>query len=114
MKDADGHHDDGFTLIEMLIVIVILGILATVVIVSVRGITDRGEQSSCDTDARTLATAIESYFAEVGGNTIPATGVGADQFERTLVNQGLLREASQLYDVDTNGDLTVVATSHCA
>ena len=34
--------DEGFTLIELLIVIVILGILATVVVFSVRGLTDPG------------------------------------------------------------------------
>ncbi len=35
--------DHGFTLVEILVVIVILGILAVVVAFSVRGVTDRGE-----------------------------------------------------------------------
>jgi prepilin-type N-terminal cleavage/methylation domain-containing protein len=34
--------DKGFTLVELLIVIVILGILATVTVFAVRGITDQG------------------------------------------------------------------------
>jgi prepilin-type N-terminal cleavage/methylation domain-containing protein len=35
--------DRGFTLVEILIVIVVLGVVATITLVSVRGITDRGE-----------------------------------------------------------------------
>ena len=38
--------DKGFTLVELLIVIVILGILATVTVFAVRGITDKGQTSA--------------------------------------------------------------------
>ena len=37
--------DRGFTLVELLIVIVILGILATVTVFAVRGITDKGQNN---------------------------------------------------------------------
>jgi general secretion pathway protein G len=56
--------DKGFTLVELLIVIVILGILATVTVFAVRGITDRGQDNACDVEARTLSTAIEAYYAD--------------------------------------------------
>ena len=39
----DNKQDKGFTLVELLIVIVILGILATVTVFAVRGITDQGQ-----------------------------------------------------------------------
>jgi prepilin-type N-terminal cleavage/methylation domain-containing protein len=55
--------DKGFTLVELLIVIVILGILATVTVFAVRGITDKGQKNACDVEKRTLDTAIESYYA---------------------------------------------------
>ena len=55
--------DKGFTLVELLIVIVILGILATVTVFAVRGITDQGQENACDVEARTLDTAIEAYYA---------------------------------------------------
>ena len=42
--------DKGFTLVELLIVIVILGILATVTVFAVRGITDQGKASACAAD----------------------------------------------------------------
>ncbi|MGA0895524.1 MAG: type II secretion system protein, partial [Ilumatobacteraceae bacterium] len=37
--------DKGFTLVELLIVIVILGILATVTVFAVQGITTRGKEA---------------------------------------------------------------------
>ncbi|MGK0477373.1 MAG: general secretion pathway protein G [Ilumatobacter sp.] len=58
------NQDKGFTLVELLIVIVILGILATVTVFAVRGITDKGQENACAVEARTLETAIESYYAQ--------------------------------------------------
>jgi len=60
----ENKQDKGFTLVELLIVIVILGILATVTVFAVRGITDRGQDNACAVEARTLDTAIEAYYAD--------------------------------------------------
>ena len=62
--------DKGFTLVELLIVIVILGILATVTVFAVRGITNSGKESACASDKKVLETAAESYMAQEG--TYPA------------------------------------------
>jgi general secretion pathway protein G len=66
--------DKGFTLVELLIVIVILGILSTVTVFAVRGITNKGQTSACAADKATLATASEAYFSQYGTTEI-ATGV---------------------------------------
>jgi general secretion pathway protein G len=60
----ENKQDKGFTLVELLIVIVILGILATVTVFAVRGITDRGQDNACDVEGRTLDTAVEAYYAQ--------------------------------------------------
>jgi prepilin-type N-terminal cleavage/methylation domain-containing protein len=112
--------DQGFTLVELLIVIVILGILATVTVFAVRGITDQGKTSACEADQKTLETAAETYFAQYGGTAIPITGgtlptgatwtLGANP-EETLVNAGFLRSVSAKYVVNANGSLTAQDTA---
>ena len=69
--EVEEKQDKGFTLVELLIVIVILGILATVTVFAVRGITDQGKTSTCKADSKTLQTAYEAYVAQYGGTTIP-------------------------------------------
>jgi prepilin-type N-terminal cleavage/methylation domain-containing protein len=56
--------DKGFTLVELLIVIVILGILATVVVFAVAGVTDKAKGNACATTEKTLLTAVESARAD--------------------------------------------------
>ncbi len=99
---AEQKQDKGFTLVELLIVIVILGILATVTVFAVRGITDQGKTSACEADQKTLETAVEAYFAQNGSSTITAPA------ETTLVSQGFLRSESGKFDVTTSGALTAV------
>ena len=70
----ENKQDKGFTLVELLIVIVILGILATVTVFAVRGITDRGQTNACSVEKRTLDTAIEAYYAT---NQLDAPSVAA-------------------------------------
>ena len=101
--------DKGFTLVELLIVIVILGILATVTVFAVRGITDRGQTSACDTEKKTLQTAVEAYFANNGGSTIPNGGATNDP-AGTLVATGLIHSAPTLYNILTDGSLTNTGT----
>ncbi len=64
------NNDKGFTLVELLIVIVILGILATVTVFAVRGITDQGQENACNVESKTVLTAAEAYYAQEG--TTPA------------------------------------------
>ena len=65
-KRLDQQGDEGFTLIELLIVVVILGILAGIVVFAVGGITDRGKDSACKTEKKTIQTAEEAYYAKNG------------------------------------------------
>jgi prepilin-type N-terminal cleavage/methylation domain-containing protein len=110
MADRRNTTDEGFTLVELLIVIVILGILATVTVMAVRGITDRGDDSACAADKRTLYTATEAYFAQTGGTTLPATGAGADAHEVTLVNAGLIKSVSPHYELAADGTVSPQAS----
>lgn len=92
--------EGGFTLTELLVVIVILGVLASVVVFAVGGITDHGKASACSADRATLETAQETYFAQ---NDAYAASAAA------LVTAKLLKRASQYYETDSSGDVTAIA-----
>jgi prepilin-type N-terminal cleavage/methylation domain-containing protein len=104
--DADRTHPrrDGFSLVEILIVVVILGILATVSVFAVKGVSDRGETSVVEADQDVIETAEESYRALHGRYAT----------EAELVSSGVLRTESTVHDIVVNPDgtytLTVVST----
>ncbi len=72
----------GFTIVELLIVIVIIGILAALVIVAYTGIQTRARDAKSQTDAQAILKKAEAYAADSNG-IYPAneagfgTGVGA-------------------------------------
>jgi general secretion pathway protein G len=94
--------DKGFTLVELLIVIVILGILATVTVFAVSGITEKGQTSACSADRKTLEVAVEAYFAQ--NNAYPTDA-------NALVTAGLLRTAPSTHTVSGS---TITAVGDCA
>ena len=96
--------EPGFTLIELLVVVVILGILAAVVVFAVSGISDRGKNSACQSDAKTLEVAEEATYAKNSAYTD----------EATLVTNGFLKKESTLHNITLNGgNYTVVTDSDC-
>lgn len=56
----------GFTIVELLIVIVVIGILATLVIVTFTGIQQKARNSQRQTDINALDSHIEAYYAQKG------------------------------------------------
>jgi prepilin-type N-terminal cleavage/methylation domain-containing protein len=121
----ENKQDKGFTLVELLIVIVILGILATITVFAVRGITDQGQASACEADQKTMQTAAEAYFAQFGG-TVIATGAGSEPAtmvalgytaggtpEATLVNVQLLVDESPNVTVAADGGVTATVGESC-
>lgn len=58
--------DSGFTLVELLIVIVILGILAAVVTFGVINFRANADTAACDSNAATVTSAGQAYNAKEG------------------------------------------------
>lgn len=56
----------GFTIVELLVVIVVIGILASITIVAYSGVTARANKSAMQASAANLAKKIEAYNAEKG------------------------------------------------
>ena len=56
----------GFTIVELLIVIVVIGILAGLVITTFNGIQQKGRDTERQTDIKALHSQIEAYYAQNG------------------------------------------------
>lgn len=67
----------GFTIVELLIVIVVIGILAAITIVAYGGITERARFSSMRSDLTSINKAVQLYYVQNGAYPItPATATG--------------------------------------
>lgn len=65
-NSAPGRRQGGFTLLEMLAVIVLLGIVATIVVRQVGGNVDKGKYGAGKAQLASLGMKIESYGLDVG------------------------------------------------
>jgi prepilin-type N-terminal cleavage/methylation domain-containing protein len=59
---SKGENDDGFTLVEILIAIVLVGVLAAVVVVGISNLTSKGSSSACAASADAAQAASVVYF----------------------------------------------------
>lgn len=83
-NSARGTRQGGFTLLEMLAVIVLLGIVATIVVRQVGGNVDKGKYGAGKAQLASLGMKIESYGLDVGSPPVnlqqlvskPANAVG--------------------------------------
>ena len=90
----------GFTLVELLVVVVILGVLAAVVVFAVGGSTDKAQVSACDAERSSLETAIEAYRASAGE-------FATDIDQLTTGENRFLRSAPQWYQLaGTDGGIS--------
>ena len=58
--------DRGFTLLELMIVIVIIGLMAGVVTINVRGYLDRAKENTARQEIATICHALETFYATYG------------------------------------------------
>jgi general secretion pathway protein G len=101
--------ESGFTLVELLVVIVILGILAAIVVFAVGGITDKGTTASCKADQSSLETAEEAAYANNDASVY--------QSEADLKLNGFIHDVSSLHDIALgagNKSYTVNPIGKCA
>lgn len=93
--------EKGFTIVELLIVIVVIGVLAAIVIVAYNGITNSAKDSSFLSDAQNLAKIAEVVNANTGAYPTGATPAALEaSFNSTATSQ-----------VPNNIDFSVVTTT---
>jgi general secretion pathway protein G len=63
---ASGRRANGFTLLELIVVIAIIGILATIALPALRETPRRAQEAVLKTDLRTLRDVIDQYYGDKG------------------------------------------------
>lgn len=59
--------NEGFTLVEMLVVLIIVGIVVSISVISLAGARDSAILASCRTDYKMVQSALAAYLNDYGG-----------------------------------------------
>jgi len=76
LQKLRGNNSQGFTLIELMIVIAIIGILAAIAIPNFIAYRDKAYCSSAETDINSIMGAIADYFSDPDNMTISTNSAG--------------------------------------
>jgi type IV pilus assembly protein PilA len=76
--------EEGFTLVELLVVMLILGILAAIAIPSFFNQRDKARDADAKSAVRTAQTAMETYATDNGGSYVGADAADLRGIEETL------------------------------
>ena len=90
----------GFTIVELLIVIVVIGILAALVVTTFSGIQRKARNTERETDVKAIHGQLEAYFAS--NNTYPTLANLTDATWRSTNMKSL--DAEALKDPKANSD----------
>lgn len=90
---GDPHHSVGFSLIEILAVLVLIGLAAGLVAVNVRPLMSRGKQNAARADISTIVSALESYYMAVGEFPSNDQGLEVLQEKNEYFDEPLLKSS---------------------
>ena len=113
----------GFTLVELLVVVTILGILAAIVTSSLVGLTGTAKTNACAEELRTVQVAMDAMLAKNNITTVtasaadnntwtalPVGGAGVQPLSPTFLRQAQTKGS---YTWTATGLVSVAATGGC-
>ncbi|MBU3216755.1 prepilin-type N-terminal cleavage/methylation domain-containing protein [Clostridium estertheticum] len=105
----------GFTLIELIVVIAIIGILAAIMIPKLSGFQDKARRTQVVTDAHQVTTAIESLLTEsstgtIAGATVMDITTATNGSDKVLKMAGITAGAAAEKTISYNSDGSFILT----
>lgn len=95
---------DGFTLMELLITIAIMGILAGIAVIGVGQFRARSVTAACNADTQSVAVAAAAYRAKTGAYPDPQAGASAAD---SAARMSVLSTTGYLRQVPPDTDYTI-------
>ncbi len=96
----------GFTLVEIMIVVVIIGLLAAMAIPAFQKVRQASQDKAVLNNARQLSGAADQYYLEYGGSTVNSQNlIGATNYVKALNTV-----AQETYPTDFTQGITITIT----
>ncbi len=106
MKSAIRRGHGGFTLVEIMVVVVVIGILATLALPQWQKVRSASQDKAVFNNVRQLAAAADQYFLEQGTDNAALTNlVGASNYVKVLATA-----ASETYPTHYTQGVTITVT----
>jgi type IV pilus assembly protein PilA len=108
----------GFTLVELLIVIAIIGVLAAIIVPNVAGLAGSGEPEAAKAELTTVQSAMDTMMANMGLNTVTDVTTATNDMSKFPTGNPLypnyLRssQTTGTYTCDKTGKVTQVKTGY--
>ena len=77
MRERLRRSPHGFTLIELMVVILIIGLLATIVVQNLRSATDKAKRVKAQADIAQIKSALDRYYLDAGSYPTTDQGLNA-------------------------------------
>ncbi len=110
----------GFTLIELLVVIAIIGVLSSVVLVSLNTVRNKGNHAAIQSNMGTVRVQAEVYYGSTGGKSYGTqdwkSGASTDCIDGMFSDTIIKKALAEADKVNGNGNVACVAddTSYVA
>ena len=76
-EERHSHKDAGFSLVELMVVVFIMGLLATIIIINVAPVGEQSRVTKAHGDIATIENALEQYSLDMFGYPTPDQGLQA-------------------------------------